>query len=75
MAQSVFGLVIANSVAPSTWPWKGNLVTVKKTKKYTDAEGVEVDNEEKPVELYKEIIESASHEQQWVLDLCCGTGR
>ncbi len=28
-----------------------------------------------PIELYSEVIMAATQEQQWVLDICCGTGK
>ncbi len=80
LTPSVGGIVIANLNIPKEWQWSekqvhsANFLTVKQDPKFRDTEGSVVDDDQKPTELYSEIISAASQPQEWILDLCCGTG-
>ena len=69
-------MVVANRTTPTEWNWggSGNFVAVSREKFYEDGDGLVVDNEQKPIDLYRQIIGASTSEQQWILDACSGTG-
>ena len=74
----MYGLVIAHREAPSQFQWSSgtsdNFLSVEWDIPWTDEDKLVVDQDQKPVELYRELITALTHRQQWVLDICCGTG-
>ena len=74
----MIGMVIANRSMPQKWHWQSgkglNFVSVKGDSPYRDTDGLVVDEEQKPTEFYQELLHAATLPQQWVLDICCGTG-
>lgn len=55
---------------------KGNFIgPITSDSPYKDENGTIVDNDQKQKELYSWLIESLTSEEQWILDLCCGTGK
>ncbi|XP_072028305.1 uncharacterized protein [Amphiura filiformis] len=80
LTSTVRGLVVANRLTPTEWKWKragtcSNFLDIKMDKSYRDLDTNEVvDKEQKPYDLYEEIILTVTTKQQWVMDLCCGTG-
>ena len=70
-------MVIACKTTPPEWKWSGcgNFVSVSKDRPYFDGDGVIVDADQKPLEIYTQILQATTLQQQWVLDICSGTGR
>jgi len=51
-----------------------NLWKTKKVQHDRDAEGCILNAEQKPVQLFQQLIETFSYPKQWILDSHCGTG-
>ena len=72
------GFVVANRLTPTEWKWANqgtyNFLNLRIERPYESADGVKVDKQQKPLQLYEELIKVFTTQQQWVIDLCCGTG-
>ena len=79
LTPSVYGMVVATRGTSSTeWKWcngsKLNFLSVKADSLFLDSDGLVVDKRQKPSDLYKEVMQAATLQQEWVLFLCCGIG-
>ena len=80
MPANVFAVVLAFKKAPTTFKWSdggsGNFMgSVTADTLYKDENGAVVDHAQKPMELYSCLIDAITSEEQWIMDLCCGTGK
>ena len=83
LTSSVYGFVVANRLTPTKWVWPDdkhkqshNFLELPATKYYLDNDTNQaVDPEQKPADLFSNIIMAVTTKQQWVIDLCSGTGK
>ena len=79
MAQSLLGIVLGHRRKPSVTSWvlsgsKTDLITVWRETIHRGDDGDVADGNQKPIDLYRELILTFSGPQQWVLAACCRTG-
>ena len=79
LTPSVYGMVVATrGTSSSEWKWRSgsklNFISVKADSPFVDSDGLVVDPRQKPSDLYREVMQAATLQQEWVLFLCCGVG-